>query len=198
MTIEVSKPAPATTTVPVKKVVKSTKNSNPTTTEVVPSVEPTTEVVPDVDPRTQMQDSLAAFELKLRELKALTNALTVEYTQMRKICNTAVKSLKKRKRNSSGTKTFKPVVLTKELAKFCKTSDDSEMTRGSIIQYIFKYAKQNSLYFDELPKNVIKPDKTLTKLLGPFDLPIQTKKPELGNGLSMYNIQTYLKRHFNK
>jgi chromatin remodeling complex protein RSC6 len=59
------------------------------------------------------------------------------------------------------------------------------------------YAIENGLK-DETNKAIYKCDDKMKKLLGPLVHPIKKSEPQLGNGVSIFNLNSYLKHHYTK
>jgi chromatin remodeling complex protein RSC6 len=90
---------------------------------------------------------------------------------------------------------YKPVKISTELADFLGINVDKPIKREQVTKMVYAYIKEHNLFFDDKPNTIIKPDNKLLKLFGDFSHPIDSKHPELGNGLSIYNMKMYLQDH---
>ena len=82
----------------------------------------------------------------------------------------------------------KPGPLSKELCKFLKVPENTELSRPDVTKRLTTYIKEHGLQ-NEANKREILPDKKLAKLLtGPTD----------GTALTFFNLQKYIKQNFGK
>ncbi len=162
--------------------------------EVQTQTEEVQEVQQDTTSDTLISDVVEMVNSLKSQLKDLESRIKQLKTQHRQ----ELKDLKKRPKKQSGNHKgqFRPVVLSDQLAKFYGVPSGTQMERGQATKQLFKYIREHNLYYSDKPKNIMKPNGALTKLLGPFNHLLHSKKPELGNGLSIHNLQKYLQPHF--
>jgi chromatin remodeling complex protein RSC6 len=168
-----------------------TQNTEPAVVAETPEILSETET---------LEQQFANIAKTTKSLKSMIVALETEQRQLKVAIKAELKSKKgaRRQRKDSGKKSsFKEIQVSAELAKFLGVEKGTKMARPEATKMVYAYIKKNGLYFDSLPHTVMDPDSKLTKLLGPFNLPVRSPKPELGNGLSIYNIQKYLSKHLN-
>ena len=80
----------------------------------------------------------------------------------------------------------KPGPLSKELCKFLKVPENTELSRPDVTKRLTAYIKENNLQ-NEANRREILPDKKLAKLMtGPTD----------GTPLTFFNLQKYIKHNF--
>lgn len=91
----------------------------------------------------------------------------------------------KQKRQPSGF--AKPTSLSKELCKFLSVDENTQLARTDVTKKITTYVKDNNLQNPANKKQII-PDSKLGSLL---------KVPK-GEELTYFNLQKYLKHHFQK
>ncbi len=162
------------------------------------------EETPQVEESTQQETS---FKDLCKNLSDLLNVLKNDVRELQqkmvelKVQHKAeLDGLKKKKRRNTSSESaskagFKPVMVSAELGKFLSLDTTQAHPRQLITKGVYKYIKDNNLYFEGRNKNVMKPDNKLTKLLGPFNLHIRPKDTTTEKGLSIFNIQKYLKKH---
>ena len=123
------------------------------------------------------------------DLKKVKRAYTKEHRGLEKMA----KGKKKRARDPNAPPRApsgfnKPGPLSKDLCKFLKVPDNTELSRPDVTKRLTHYIKENNLQ-NETNKREILPDKKLAKLLsGPTD----------GTSLTFFNLQKYIKHHFPK
>ena len=87
--------------------------------------------------------------------------------------------------NASPSGFSKPGPVSDELRTFLKLGKDELIARTEVTKRINAYCKEHGLQGKE-DKRVLKPDKTLTKLL----------RIGKGDELTFFNLQKYMKVHF--
>lgn len=178
-----SKTAPATETAPVVET-------------PAPVVEATPEVatpeVADVptDKFAVVLERLQRFATEVKDTIAVVKALQKEFQKVQK---TSAKKTKKvaspaaasKPRTPSGF--AKPTKLSDDLCNFLGVPSGSQMARTEVTRVINEYIKKNSLQ-DTNDKRTIVPDSKLLSIL------------KLGEGekLTYFNLQTYIKHHFQR
>lgn len=169
--------------------------------EIAPKVtqgEDSLEVVQEQE--SSFKEQCKAINELVNVLKSNLKELQVQMIELKSTHKAELDSLKKKKRRNvtseSGSKVgFKPVNVSAPLSKFLKLDVAQPHLRQNITKGVYQYIKDNNLYFEGQNKNVMNPDSKLTKLLGPFDLHTRPKDSSSDTGLSIFNIQTYLKKH---
>lgn len=154
----------------------------------------TTEIELTLEQRiAEIKNTISGVKNTLRSLEHSFRDLAVQYKH---------ESKQKRKRRSerpAGEKKgeFKSVQLSPQLADFLGVPREEAMKRSEVSKLVYSYINKNNCYFPDRPKTIMKPDSKLTKLFGgKLSYPINSKNPDLGNGLSIYNMQKYLQDHF--
>jgi chromatin remodeling complex protein RSC6 len=181
---------------PKKKVVKKTTKP---TTEPTPAPTPAATVV-DAPAENTVDNYGSEFTFLLGQLKTLQTTLkelTVYTAKLEKRVARDQRAVQKRvngKRrrtnpNASPSGFSKPGPVSDELRSFLKLGKNDEIARTEVTKRINAYCKEHGLQGDGKgggDKRVLKPDKTLTKLL-------RLKK---GDELTFFNLQKYMKVHF--
>lgn len=154
-----------------------------TTTDVV--VEP----VVEVDKFVVVLERLVRFSTELKDTMTLVKSLQKEFHRVQK---SSVKKSKKsaplasaKPRTPSGF--AKPTKLSDDLCAFLGVSAGSQMARTEVTRVINEYIKKNALQ-DTADKRTIVPDAKLSSILKIAD----------GQKLTYFNLQTYIKHHFQK
>lgn len=135
---------------------------------------------------------------QISSMKLLLSTVQSSLRTLKSSYKTELKTYKKKrskKENGKKRGEFKPVCLSKELATFFNVKQDTVMERRDVTKKIYNYIQSHNLYLKDSPKTTMKPDAKLAKLFGPMTEYIKAKNPELGQGLSIYNIQKYLQKH---
>jgi len=177
---------------PKKKVVKK---SVPKTTSVTPAPAQETTVV-DTPVQNTVDNYATEFTHLLGQLKTLSTALKELTAYTAKLEKRVAKDQRavqkrvngKRRRtnpNASPSGFSKPGPVSDELRAFLKLGKDELIARTEVTKRINAYCKENGLQGKE-DKRVLKPDKTLTKLL----------RIGKGDELTFFNLQKYMKVHF--
>jgi chromatin remodeling complex protein RSC6 len=166
------------------------------------------------------------FELQLNEARALIDELSKDLKEKLKDLKTIdnnlrsigllhKKELKSRPKRANKDKSKKQsnhgfqaeVSISDELAAFFNVKKGTKMRRPEVTKLINAYANEHNLK-DEKNRTIFLPDEKLKNLFGPPVLPIKsTPKDKLVDGkpvqeyplgYSIFNFQSYMKRHFIK
>ena len=191
----------AKTSNPKKKVIKKSKTTAPKAADtpkpaatpkvetadiIAPVVDATNSVSNYADEFTHLLGQLRTLQTTLKELTLYTTKLEKRVAKDQKIVQKRVNGKRKRAPGSSSPSGFsKPGKVSDELRTFLKLGKDELIARTEVTKRINAYCKENNLQ-GEKDKRVLKPDKTLTKLL-------RLKK---GDELTFFNLQKYMKVHF--
>jgi chromatin remodeling complex protein RSC6 len=173
-------------TTQTKKVVA--KKATPAPTPVEPTVVETTEnSVPNyAEEFTYLNTQFRGLLTTVKELMAYTTRLEKQVAKDQRALQKRVNGKRRRTNpNASPSGFSKPGKVSDELRAFLKLGKDELIARTEVTKRINAYCKQHGLQGKE-DKRVLKPDKTLTKLL------------RLGKGdeLTFFNLQKYMKVHF--
>ena len=160
--------------------------------EVSLAAEPTTDApVADVPSVTL---KMTEFSAKLQQLVGLFSTVKSDFKTLEKVMNKEMKLAAKatsKKRRSNGERKpsgfVKPTVISDELARFLGKELGSEMARTEVSKDINTYIRSHKLQ-DKDNGRIIHPDAKLTKLL----------KVAKGDELTYFNLQRYMKHHFQK
>jgi chromatin remodeling complex protein RSC6 len=147
------------------------------------------EPVVEVDKFVVVLERLVRFSTELKDTMTLVKSLQKEFQRVQK---SSVKKSKKsaplasaKPRTPSGF--AKPTKLSDDLCAFLGVSAGSQMARTEVTRVINEYIKKNSLQ-DTADKRTIVPDAKLSSILKIAD----------GQKLTYFNLQTYIKHHFQK
>ena len=201
-----------TSDTPVEEPVTTTRRRGKKVVEETPVETP--EVVEDSAVVVSEDDTLTAEQRlnNLREtVKMVSSAFRMIQSELTKITQlhkrelrTAEKSAKGRRKLTPEEKAnrppsgfAKPTPISKTLAKFLGVSADTELPRTQVTKRISAYIKEHDLQNPENKRQFF-PDKKLGALLGEPRFLVVKKQPELGNGYSYFNLQSYLSAHFPK
>ena len=137
---------------------------------------------------TTINDSLTLFKMQITNLQKLVK--TVEKDVKRELKNIKKDKNKEKPKSKRAPSGFaKPTKVTKELCEFMNKPDGSEIARTEVTKALVNYIKENNLIeLGEDAKKKIVPDDKLKSLLGIQD--------EELNGLTYFNIQKYMNKHF--
>jgi len=188
--------------------VRASKTSEKTTTETksrskkastveaapAPAPEPVAETTEVVDPSASMTQKLSEFSAKLQQLVGLFSAVkndfkTLEKTVTREM-KAAIKASSKKRRNTGNRKPsgfIKPTRISDELAGFLGKTVGTEMARTEVSKEINAYIQAHKLQ-DKQNGRIIHADAKLSKLL----------KLQKNDELTYFNLQRYMKHHFQK
>lgn len=131
-------------------------------------------------------EKLKSFKLIEQQLKKISIAYKKE----------SKRKQKRTKSTSSVNHGFNAFVsISKDLADFLEVSPDTKFRRPQVTILISEYAKNNDLKNPE-NKGIYLPDEKLKKIFGPPIYPLRSDKSK--NGYDMFNLQKYMKPHFDK
>ena len=135
-----------------------------------------------------INDSLTLFKMQITNLQKIVKTVEKDVKKELKTTKNDKKNEKhKTKRAPSGF--AKPTKVTKELCEFMNKPEGTEIARTEVTKGLVNYIKENKLFeLGEDTKNKIVPDDKLKSLLGIQD--------EELNGLTYFNIQKYMNKHF--
>jgi chromatin remodeling complex protein RSC6 len=194
---------------PIKKKIKQQKAVEEPVAEVVAEQaveEPVAEVLAEAEVEEDsfesrldtLRVSLQTFSAEIAE--KLKTVKSIEH-ELKKLSVLAKKEFKKKSKKSkkgvSNSGFNAPVLISDELASFLKMPKGSVLRPPQVSSLISKYATEHDLK-EESNRAIYKCDNKLKKLFGPAVHPIKKSEPELGNGVSIFNLNSYLKRHFTK
>jgi chromatin remodeling complex protein RSC6 len=204
---------------PSAKVLPTTPVVEEVPLPVVPVIEPTPVVPEPVVEETTTEEVVdeveeISMETQLLTLKDLVNTTVKDLSEKMKVFRTiehdlkklsvvALKEAKKNKKNKKAKKLSSlhgfnaEVKISTELAEYLSIDPNGLYRPPQISSLFSNYAKANGLK-DETNKAIYKPDAKTLKLLGPLIFPIKKANPELGNGVSIFNLNSYLKPHFTR
>jgi chromatin remodeling complex protein RSC6 len=162
-------------------------------------------VVTEVEQENSFESRLNVVRESFEELTSeLTNrlkALKSIEQELKKLSVLAKKEFKKKTKKSkkglSNSGFNAPVLISDELASFLKVPKGTVLRPPQVSSLISKYANDHGLKEDS-NRAIYKCDHKMSKLLGPAIHPIKKSDPTLGNGVSIFNLNSYLKRHFTK
>lgn len=188
---------PATTATKAKTSKKTSKAAAPAptpapapvTNELTPAPE-----APAVVETPAIMVKMAEFSAKLQQLVALFSNVKSDFKTLEKAMaremKIAAKASSKKRRNNGNRKPsgfVKPTRISDELAHFLGKEIGSEMARTEVSKEINAYIQSHSLQ-DKKNGRIIHPDAKLTKLL----------KVAKDDELTYFNLQRYMKHHFQK
>jgi chromatin remodeling complex protein RSC6 len=96
---------------------------------------------------------------------------------------------KTNRKNNTNSGFLKPVIISKDMAKFTGWNPDELRSRVDVTKYICKYIRDNELQNPEDRRQILA-DKKLAKLL-------EYSTDDDEKPLTYYRIQTYMKKHFS-
>ena len=146
----------------------------------------------------KIMNTLSFVSSMIKELKVVESELKTIKTLYQKEAKKNLKKRKSTKTTKNGSHGFvKAVKISKELADFLEVDHDTLISRPQVTSAISKYVKANNLANPE-KKSIFKTDAKLKKILGEPRFLIDSSKPELGEGFSYFNLQSYMRDHFIK
>ena len=153
----------------------------------------------DEEPVSLVAATISSIADRVNALYAEIKSLKTELKQLGGQWKKEVKELKKnrkRKRNSSGKKRApsgfaKPTTISNQLCDFLGKPHGSEMARTEVTKYLTSYIKTHNLQ-NPANRKQIKPDKKLKAILGPLS------EIDKSKGYTYFNLQRYVKNHFEK
>lgn len=191
--------APVPVAAPVAEISKKvTKKAATTAPEsVAPVAAPvTTTTTTDIPAATETSfaDEVASLQ---KELKAVRDAASAALDVLKRVVKRAAQDVKEARKNKRRARAepaegevrkpsnFEiPVPITDELSTFLGGGKNNKMSRAQVNSAIHKYIKDKNLSNGQ----VVTPDAALRKLLGVAE----------SDNLTIFNIQTYMKRHYIK
>ena len=192
-------PAPVTTPAPAPAPAKakSSKKAAAPVNEVTltPAPAPVVETAaPAAVEASSIAVKMTEFSAKLQQLIGLFSTMKSDFKTLEKVMSREMKLAAKassKKRRSSGDRKpsgfVKPTVISDELAQFLGKEIGTEMARTEVCKDINTYIRSHNLQ-DKANGRIIHPDAKLTKLL----------KVAKGDELTYFNLQRYMKHHFQK
>ena len=143
---------------------------------------------------TSFADEVASLQ---KELKAVRDAASAALDVLKRVVKRAAQDVKEARKNKRRARAEpaegevrkpsnfeKPVPITDELSVFLGGGKNNQMSRKDVNSAIHKYIKDKGLGKGQ----VVTPDAALRKLLGVAE----------SDNLTIFNIQTYMKRHYIK
>ena len=185
-------PAPAKAKTSKKVVAEAAAPVNEVTlTPAAPAVEA---AAPAAVEASSVAVKMTEFSAKLQQLIGLFSTVKSDFKTLEKVMSREMKLAAKassKKRRSSGDRKpsgfVKPTVISDELAQFLGKEIGTEMARTEVSKDINTYIRSHNLQ-DKANGRIIHPDAKLTKLL----------KVAKGDELTYFNLQRYMKHHFQK
>jgi chromatin remodeling complex protein RSC6 len=186
-------PAPAKAKASKKVVAEAAAPVNEVT--LTPAPAPVVEAAaPSVVEASSIAVKMTEFSAKLQQLIGLFSTVKSDFKTLEKVMSREMKLAAKassKKRRSSGDRKpsgfVKPTVISDELAQFLGKEIGTEMARTEVSKDINTYIRSHNLQ-DKANGRIIHPDAKLTKLL----------KVAKGDELTYFNLQRYMKHHFQK
>ena len=188
--------ASATTPAKTKSSKKAAAASAPVEAAPVNEVKltPAADAAPAADEPPSIMVKMAEFSAKLQQLATMFVTVKSDYKTLEKAMaremKAAAKASSKKRRNTGDRKPsgfVKPTTISNELANFLGKEHGTEMARTEVSKEINNYIRSHSLQ-DKDNGRIIHPDAKLTKLL----------KVAKGDELTYFNLQRYMKHHFQK
>lgn len=194
----IAAPAPVAVEAP-KKVVKKAAEAVAAPAPVavaapVVAAAPVATEAPAVTAETSFADEVTSLQ---KELKAVRDAASAALDVLKRVVKRAAQDVKEARKNKRRARAEpaegevrkpsnfeKPVPITDELSAFLGGGKNNHMSRKDVNSAIHKYIKDKGLGKGQ----VVTPDATLRKLLGVAE----------SDNLTIFNIQTYMKRHYIK
>lgn len=192
----VAAPAPVAVEAPkkaVKKVAEAVAAPAPVAEPVVAAA-PVAAEASAVSAETSFADEVASLQ---KELKAVRDAASAALDVLKRVVKRAGQDVKEARKNKRRARAEpaegevrkpsnfeKPVPITDELSAFLGCGKNNHMSRKDVNSAIHKYIKDKGLGKGQ----VVTPDASLRKLLGVAE----------SDNLTIFNIQTYMKRHYIK
>ena len=168
--------------------------ATPVTTTTTVTTTTATEVPIATATETTFSDEVASLQ---KELKAVRDAASAALDVLKRVVKRAAQDVKEARKNKRRARAEpaegevrkpsnfeKPVPITDELSVFLGGGKNNQMSRKDVNSAIHKYIKDKGLGKGQ----VVTPDTPLRKLLGVAE----------SDNLTIFNIQTYMKRHYIK
>ena len=195
--------------------VRASKTSDKTTTETksrskaapkveaapAPAPEPVVEATESEpsDPAAFINQRLAEFSAKLQQLTSNLATIKTDFKTLGKdvsrVMKAAVKASSKKRKSNSERKPSgftKPTRISDEMANFLGVAHGTEMARTAVSKEIHNYVEKHNLKQKDNGR-YFRADAKLAKLLN-YHYKGDDKKEMLG----YFNLQTYMKHHFQK
>lgn len=176
---------------PVTETVDTSVVAEPVVTEEVVVVDTVAPVETEtVDKFVVVLELLQRWATDIKNATSLVKTLQKEHQKVQKA---SVKKPKKAAPTSTEGKSrtpsgfAKPTKLSDELCAFLGVPAGSQLARTEVTRVLNEYIKKNSLQ-DTNDKRTIVPDTKLSSIL----------KLQGGDKLTYFNLQTYIKHHFQK
>jgi chromatin remodeling complex protein RSC6 len=184
-----------------KKETPSTETPVETPVVVDPSAEvaevvEVVETTPVVESEAAVDKFVVVLEMLQRWATDIKNATTLMKTLQKEHQKAQKASVKKPKKSTPASTEgksrtpsgfAKPTKLSDELCGFLGVPAGSQLARTEVTRVLNEYIKKNNLQ-DANDKRTIVPDEKLSSIL----------KLEGGDKLTYFNLQTYIKHHFQK
>lgn len=198
--------------------VRASKTSDKTTTETKPRAKSTkTEAAPaptpapepvveaadagaePADPAAFINQRLAEFSAKLQQLTSNLATIKTDFKTLGKdvsrVMKVAIKASSKKRKSNTERKPSgftKPTRISDEMANFLGVAHGTEMARTAVSKEIHNYVEKHNLKQKDNGR-YFRADAKLTKLLN-YHYKGDDKKLMLG----YFNLQKYMKHHFQK
>lgn len=138
-----------------------------------------------------IKEDLKNIKEKLKEFKEIDNDLKQLFLDNKKFFK------QKKRKNSENNALNNPIEISNDLADFLGVAYGTSISRPKVSSLISAYANERDLKNKD-NRTIFVLDKKLKKLFGePVHL-IKKNSPELGYGVSIFNLGNYLKKHFIK
>ena len=196
--------------------VRASKTSDKTTTETkprakstaakveaapapTPAPEPVVEASEPTDPAAFINQRLAEFSAKLQQLTSNLATIKTDFKTLGKdvsrVMKVAIKASSKKRKSNTERKPSgftKPTRISDEMANFLGVAHGTEMARTAVSKEIHNYVEKHNLKQKDNGR-YFRADAKLTKLLN-YHYKGDDKKEMLG----YFNLQKYMKHHFQK
>ena len=198
--------------------VRASKTSDKTTTETkprakstaakveaapapapTPAPEPVVEASEPTDPAAFINQRLAEFSAKLQQLTSNLATIKTDFKTLGKdvsrVMKVAIKASSKKRKSNTERKPSgftKPTRISDEMANFLGVAHGTEMARTAVSKEIHNYVEKHNLKQKDNGR-YFRADAKLTKLLN-YHYKGDDKKLMLG----YFNLQKYMKHHFQK
>jgi len=198
--------------------VRASKTSDKTTTETkprakstaakveaspapapTPAPEPVVEATEPTDPAAFINQRLAEFAAKLQQLTSNLATIKTDFKTLGKdvsrVMKVAIKASSKKRKSNTERKPSgftKPTRISDEMATFLGVEHGTEMARTAVSKEIHNYVEKHNLKQKDNGR-YFRADAKLTKLLN-YHYKGDDKKLMLG----YFNLQKYMKHHFQK
>jgi chromatin remodeling complex protein RSC6 len=138
-----------------------------------------------------IKEDLKNIKEKLKEFKEIDSDLKQLFLDNKKFLK------QKKRKNPENNALNNPIEISNDLADFLGVAHGTSISRPKVSSLISAYANERDLKNKD-NRTIFVLDKKLKKLFGePVHL-IKKNSPELGFGVSIFNLGNYLKPHFIK